>query len=279
VKLVETQYGLHIIQVMDQSAPVKQLQVGTLVKNVIASEETDHSYYVKANEFAGMNNTPEKFNKAIEDQKLTDQTRVALKLGPMDKQVNDLESARQIVNWAYKAEENDVSTVFKLGNKYVVGIVDKVREKGNAPLDEIRADIENKVQQQKKAEMISASILTKKASAKTLEELAGNLRLEVQPVADLRFISNTLGNAGIEPNVVAAACSLEKGIVSEPITGENGVFVLSVSSITNPGETVASGTDLARNYIERNFGARTNYYAFEALKELAKIKDNRREFY
>jgi len=279
VKLVETQYGLHIIQIMDQSTAVKQLQVGTLVKNVIASEETDHSYYVKANEFAGMNNTPEKFNKAIEDLKLTDQTRVALKLGPMDKQVNDLESARQIVSWAYKAEENDVSTVFKLGNKYVVGIVDKVREAGFAPLDEIRADIENKVKQQKKAEMITASILTKKASAKTLEELAGNLRLEVQPVADLRFISNTFGNAGIEPNVVAAACSLEKGIVSEPITGENGVFVLSVSSNTNPDESVASGTDLARNYIERNFGARTNYYAFEALKELAKIKDNRREFY
>jgi peptidyl-prolyl cis-trans isomerase D len=279
VKLVESQYGLHIIQILDQSAPVKQLQVGTLVKNVIASEETDHHYYVKANEFAGMNSTLEKFNKALEEQKLTDQTRVALKLAPMDKQVNDLESARQLVSWAYKAEEHEVSTVFKFGNRYVVGIVDKVREEGYIPMEEIRAEIENKVKQQKKAELIAASIRAKKASAETLEELAASLGLGVQPVADLRFTSNTFGNAGIEPNVVAAACSLEKGIISEPITGENGVYVLAVNNIAEPDVTSTAGPSLARNYIERNFAARANYYAFEAIKELAKIKDNRREFY
>ena len=36
VKLVATQYGLHIIQILDQSALIKHVQVGTLVKNVVA---------------------------------------------------------------------------------------------------------------------------------------------------------------------------------------------------------------------------------------------------
>jgi peptidyl-prolyl cis-trans isomerase D len=281
VKLVATQYGLHIVQVLDQSPLTKQIQVGTLVKNVTPSEATDHEYYTKANEFAGLNNTYDKFNKVIESGKMEGVTKVALKLGPMDKQVNDIESARPLVSWAYKAKEHDVtSTVLKFGNKYVVATLDKIREKGFTPLADIRPEIENKVKQQKKADKISAIIESKRQGTKTLEELAKNLNVDVQPVAGLHFTSSTLGNAGVEANVIAAACALEKGKMSAPITGENGVYVLKVNNIDQPADNdLKSKVPVVRNYIERNFGARTNYYAYDALKELARIKDNRREFY
>jgi peptidyl-prolyl cis-trans isomerase D len=279
IKIVPSQYGLHIVEILDQSKPVKQIQVGTLVKNVTPSEETDHNYYVKANEFAGINNTYEKFNKAIENQKLTDNVKVALNLAPMDKKVNDLENARPLVNWVYKAEDKDVSTVFKFGNKYVVAAVDKVRNEGYVPLEDIRADIENKVKELKKSEIIIANIKSKIENVKTIEELGKNLGLQVQPLSGLHFTSSTLGNSGIEPNVIAAAFVLDKGKISEPIKGENGIYVISVNNITPPASEDNTKINMARNYIERNYGARTNYYAYEALKELAKIRDNRREFY
>ncbi len=60
-------------------------------------------------------------------------------------------------------------------NKYVIATVEKIEEKGYSPLEEIKADIENKVKQEKKAEKISASIESKKNGAKTLDELAKNL--------------------------------------------------------------------------------------------------------
>ncbi|MBN1790561.1 MAG: SurA N-terminal domain-containing protein [Bacteroidales bacterium] len=277
-KIVASQYGLHVVQIQDQSAPVKKVQIGTIVKKVVSSEETDHEYYVKANEFAGMNNTVEKFNKAIETQNLYSVTKTALNLAPMDKKVNDLESARSLVNWAYKAEEKDISPVFKFGERYVVAVVDKVREEGPVPLKDIRADVENRVRQQKKAESLVASLAAKKADAKTIEDLAKSLGLQPEPVANLRFTSSSLGNAGIEPNVIAAATALEKGVVSDPIIGENGVYVLAVNNITEPSETDVN-KDLARNYVERNYSANVNYVAYEALKELAEIRDNRREFY
>jgi peptidyl-prolyl cis-trans isomerase D len=281
IKLVATQYGLHIIQILDQSPLVKQVQIGTLVKNVVPSEATDHEYYLKANEFAGVNNTYDKFNKAIETSNLTSQTKAGLKLGPMEKKVNDIESARPLVTWAYKAKEHDVtSTVFKFGYKYVVAAVDKVREKGFIPLADIHADVENQVRQQKKAEKISATIESKRAGAKTMEDLAKNLEVQPQTVAGLHFTSTTLGSAGVEPKVIAAATVLEKGKISAPIVGENGVYVLAVNNIDQPSETeLKAKVAVVRNYIERSYGARTNYYAYEALKELAKIKDNRREFY
>jgi peptidyl-prolyl cis-trans isomerase D len=281
VKLVATQYGLHIIQILDQSALIKHVQVGTLVKNVVAGEATDHEYYVKANEFAGVNNTYEKFTKAVETGKNELKTGVALKLAPMEKKVNDLVQARPLVTWAYKAELHDVtSNVLKLGNKYVIATVEKIREKGYAPLEEIRAEIENKVKQEKKAEKITTSIESKRNGAKTLDELAKNLGVQTQPVTEVRFNSSSLGNAGVEPNVIAAFCSLEKGKVSQPIVGENGVYVLSVNDIVQPAETeIKAMTEAVRSNITRGYGARTNYFVLEAMKELANIKDNRREFY
>ncbi len=279
-KIVATQFGLHIVQIQDQSRPTKKVQIGTLIKKVVPSEETDHEYYVRANEFAGMNNTYEKFDNAIETEKLAPSVQTALNLAPMEKRVNDLVSARSLVSWAYRAEEHDVSTVFKFGNKYAVAVVDKVREEGPAPLKDIRAEVENRVRQVKKAERLVADMAAKKSSAKTIDELGVSLGLPVEPVTGLRFTSTSLGNAGIEPNVIAAAMTLEKGAVSDPIIGENGVYIVSVSNNTTPSETeLKTNASLARNYVERSYASRTNYYAYEALKELAKIKDNRREFY
>jgi peptidyl-prolyl cis-trans isomerase D len=198
----------------------------------------------------------------------------------MDKRVNDLIAARQLVSWAYKAEEKDISSVFKIENKYVVAAVEKVREEGPSPLADVKAEIENRVKQQKKAELLVAQFEEKKQSAKTLEDLARAMGLSVEPVSGIRFSSSNLGNAGVEPKVVAAAVYLEKDLLSQPIIGENGVYVLTVNSITEPGEIENKASiDLSRNYVERNYAARTNYYAYEALKELANIKDNRREFY
>jgi len=161
-----------------------------------------------------------------------------------------------------------------------VGVVDKVREEGPAPLADVRADVENRVRQQRKAEKIVAEIESRRASAKTIEGLSRSLGLPVEPVTGLRFTSSSLGNAGIEPQVIATALALEKDEISEPIIGENGVYVLAVNNSTDPTEAeVKTGTELARNYVERSYAAKTNYSAYEALKELAKIKDNRREFY
>ena len=73
---------MHIVQILDQSRPTSQVQVATLVKIVVASEETDHDYYVKANEFAGKNNTYEKFNKAVESAGTELTVQTALNLAP-----------------------------------------------------------------------------------------------------------------------------------------------------------------------------------------------------
>ena len=279
VKVVPSQYGIHVIQIQDQARPVKKVQVGTLVKTIVASEETDHNFYVMANEFAGMNNTWEKFNTAITEQNLGLNTRTALNILPMDKRVNDIESARVIVSWAYKAENHDVSNVYKLGDKYIVATVEKIREEGPAPLEDVKATVENKVRQQLKAERIVSDLQTQATGINDIETLAGKLYLQVEPVSGLSFTSTTLGNAGVEPNVIAAATALEKGVLSGPVIGENGVYILSITGITEPADATESELSVSKNYLQRSYAALATYSAYDALKKLAEIKDNRREFY
>jgi len=276
---VATQFGIHVIEILDQSRPVKKIQVGTLVKNVTPSEATDHEYYAKANEFAGKNNTADKFNEALAQAEYAGRVRTALNLGPMEKRVNDLENARPLVFWAYKAEEGEVSTVMKFGNRYAVAVLDKARNEGIAPLDDVKAELENKVKQEKKAQKIMAEMNEARTGKTGLNEIASSLSLPVQPATGIRFVSSTFGPAGIEPEIVASVCNMEKGVVSEPIPGENGVYMINVTNITEPEANIESGIEVSRNYIERGYGAKTNYAAYEALKEMANIKDNRREFF
>jgi peptidyl-prolyl cis-trans isomerase D len=277
IKIVASQYGLHIVQIMDQSKPVKKVQVGTVAKKITASEETDNDYYIRANEFAGVNDTYDKFNAAVESKEMSSSAHSAMNILPMDKKVNDLESARTLVSWVYKAELHDVSTVFKFGDQYLVAVVDKVREHGNAPLADVKADIENRIKQEKKAEEITAELKLKTETANTIEDLAKSLGLQAEPVSGIKFTSSSLGSAGVEPEVIAAAWASEKGKISPPVVGENGVYVFSVKNISTPAQN--EDMNVSRNYVERNYAALANYYAYEALKELANIIDNRREFY
>ena len=57
---------------------------------------------------------------------------------------------------------------FKLGNKYVIGVLDKIHDEGFAPVESVKAEIEHEVRKEKKAEKIAADIKAKTTSGQTL---------------------------------------------------------------------------------------------------------------
>jgi peptidyl-prolyl cis-trans isomerase D len=280
VMVVPTQYGIHVIEITDQSKPSKRVQVGILARKVIASDATDQVYYARANEFAGINNTYDKFNKAVEEQKLSVYLRPVTGLQPLDRDITGLEYARPLVRWAYEADEKDVSgKVFKLGNKYVIGVLDKIHDEGYAPVESVRAEIEHEVRKEKKAEKIAADIKAKIGSGQTLESIATALNLPVKTAIGVRVTNPSLPEVGSEPVIAASALQLEKNTISPPLTGNNGVFVIAVTSVNAASEVLPEALEREKLTIDRSYAARVNYTAYEALKNISRIKDNRREFY
>ncbi|MCK4750500.1 MAG: peptidylprolyl isomerase, partial [Bacteroidales bacterium] len=179
VKQVQTQFGIHLVQVMEKSRKVKKVKVAYLSRNVEPSSETYREKYSQAVKFAGVNNTYEKFNEGVAAQNLS--KRYASDLTESQKTISGLDNPRPIIRWTFEAELHDVTNeIFEFGNKYVVAVVSGVREKGVAPLDQVRAEIELEVKKEKKAEKIIQEFEAVIASAEDIESLGVETGLAVQ---------------------------------------------------------------------------------------------------
>jgi peptidyl-prolyl cis-trans isomerase D len=277
IKLITTPYGYHVVEILEQSPRVKKVQIGMVVKKVRISEETDRGYYMMASEFAGENNTYDKFNAALEKQDLM--PHFARNLGPLEKNITGLDSPRALVKWAYDNNEHSVSRVFRLGNKLVIAAIDKVRNKGYAPVEDVRAGIEVEVMKEKKAERMIDNMSGKLKDARSMEELANILNTGVQTATNIRFASRSIGAAGIEPNVIATALALDADIISDPVAGNNGVYIVSVTDINEAQEPAYADLRRQMQFMQRNYTTRVYYSAYEVLKDMAKIKDLRTKFF
>jgi peptidyl-prolyl cis-trans isomerase D len=276
LKTVITDYGVHIVEITDQSRPVKKIKVATLVKNVVPGDKTDQEYYAKANEFAGMHDNYDSFIEAVNDSSFTGNSQPVPNLAPMDKSLPGIQNARQLVIWAYQAEPGDVSSVLKFDNKYVVGTVEKVREKGFIPMDEILTELEIAVRKEKKAALLAEKMAGAASGASSLEPIATTFETQVQSVTALNYSSDIFGTSGIDPAPVAAALTLQSGVISAPVVGENGVYVIKVNKV----DDVALGEiSLTKQSLKNTYGALVSYYSYGALEKLAGVVDNRREFF
>lgn len=271
--IAETQFGYHIIQVIEKSKEVKKAEVAFVQVRIEPSSVTYQTIQNQAYQFAGINNTLEKFNNAITNAGLT--KRVANGLKTTDRTIAGLENAREIIRWAYKSKKGDVSQPFEFSDKFVVAVITDIREKGYAPIEQIKEQLNTLVKKEKKAEKYIQEFEAHKAAG-NIQAVATKMNLPIMDASAITFGSFSLPGVGIEPKVISATATLPKGQLSAPIKGNNGVFMISVTNRTNQGSADFKQMQMQAAY---NIQTRVDYQAFEALKKLANIKDNRILFY
>ena len=274
ITVVESQFGFHIIQILDKGKETKKVQVAILDRKVIPSTQTYQHIYSQASQFAGLNTTTEMFDKAAEEQKLT--KRIANNLLEGDSRIAGLENPRELVRWAFKAELNNVSSVFELGDNFVVATLTDVREEGYAPLEKVKNDVMVMAIREKKAEMLSAKMTDALKSATTIEQLGEQLSAEVNQANGISFTSFSIPNYGPEPVVIASAVSAPETKLTGPIKGNSGVYAIVVSA-----KNVQDGTDVEaeKQRLTNSYQSRAFYEAYEALKKSSDIKDMRSKFF
>jgi peptidyl-prolyl cis-trans isomerase D len=278
-KLVATQYGLHIVQVTKKARNEKKVKLAILGRKLEASSETYQKTYAQASKFAGNNHSYEEFLKAIEEEGFT--KKIATNVKEADQQLAGLESPRELIRSVYTTEKFDLiksqnNPIFELGDRFVIGFVNDIKEEGIAPLEQVSSQITVQVKKQKKSEYLAAKFNEAMQTNNDLESLANNFNTEVYEATDISFRSYSVPNAGIEPKLVATATSMNQDQVSAPIKGENNVFVLKVTAVTAEENANA---ELQQMQTMTQYQNRANYEAFEALKETANIVDKRSKFY
>lgn len=270
---VESQFGVHIINIQDQGKTTTKYQVATLARKVTYSSRTYQDVYSRATRFAALNNSAEKFNNAITEENLT--KRFGRDLLKNDRNVGNLESPRELVRWAFEAKPGTLSPVFEFGDQFVIALLTGAKAEGVMALELVKAQIERELINNKKAELLIERFTKAIDENQSIEDVANKMNASVQSAQDITFTSFQVPGAGIEPALVSLAVNAPINQISRPIKGNNGVFVVKVNNVENIGVD----TEITRQELSRNIEMSIDYQLIESLKEGAKITDNRSRFF
>lgn len=273
IVIVESQFGIHVIKINDQTDLHQKLELAILQVEINFSDDTYNSAYSKASSFVANTETEEEFDKNVIKNNYV--KRLASEIKALDRSIPGIENPREIIMWVYSDDRNigDVSDVLDAGSKFIVAKITAIREKGDAPLEDVKMEIEPIVRQKKKYEVIADELSQDITSGMSIKQIAAKYDANSDLAKTINFNSFSVPGIGIEPRVVATATTIQPNQISQPIKGNNGVFVIKVTDVMEaPGKTDFSAEQIN---IMRTQAARVGYRTLEALEQKADIEDFR----
>lgn len=268
---VETNFGYHIIEVLDVSkSRHTSYKVAQIFKLIEPSDETNQKIFADANQFGGVNNTAELFDKGVESQKLV--KRVADNIKESDRQLPGLNQAKDMVRWAYSAKKGEVS-VFSFPDKHIVAKLSSIKNKGVLPLEEVKEEVIAKVIREKKAEQFIAEFKSKAGASTNVSDIAAKMGLEVKRIESQPMMSNNVEGLGRDAILMGTAEGTKAGATSKAVAGDNAVFVLSVNSVEQAPDMM--DFKMQKRQLEQSMNGRSDYAIMTALKDLSEIEDHK----
>lgn len=271
---VNSQFGIHIVEVLNKKGSTPSVAVGYLNKTVEPGSTTQKNIYRTANEFAGKNRDGAAFDAAAKDQDLVSKPAFGLKIN--DTNIPGLGYARDIIKWAYEAENDNVSEVFSMDDKYVVAKISNVKEEGELTVEGLRNELEGAVKKQKRVAQLTSQLSG--TSGNNLQKRAENFdNVTVQTATEVSLQAANIPGAGLEPAVVGRAIGLQKNSVSQPIEGNNGVYLVKVTEKIAGSDSIS--LDLTRQSMNITNASRIDGSLLNSLKESVEVNDQRYKFY
>ena len=269
IGLVETEFGFHIIKVTDKD---DLAMIADIANEAVASDETANEIFRKATQFEIESIDASDFIGSAEKYQYT--VRPVKQITALEENLPGLFNQRQIVRWAYDDETRigDVQRFTLSSGGYAVVQLTAINKKGLASIDEVGAEVRNKILQDKKAALIE-----KQYANETLEALAEKEAFTLETASAINQKNPTLVGAGNEPYVVGAAFTMEEGAVSGLIQGERGMYKIKVLK-KNEAEPLEDYLQYSREYL-RDASFRLLENIFVALESNAAIEDNRALYY
>ncbi len=267
---VSSGMGEQTFKIADKSKATPKVKLAILSRTVTASSKTYSVLYNQAKQFIVANNNADSLHQAAFAQGLS--ITPAFGLNENTDKVNDLKNSREIVRWAFGAKADQVSDVFECGNQFIVAALTEVNDGEYRSFESVKAELAIQVLNEKKAEYLTKQL----SGITTLADAAALFDTEVKTAEGISLASLRLGAAGNEPAVVGTALTIEPNTLSNPIVGNNGVYMITVSE-----KAVAEGQINVEQEIQQ-LNMRTSYtipyQAIGLIEDNANIVDNRARF-
>lgn len=277
--VVETSFGFHIVKLTGKAAIERKIKLASIKHTIEASNETIQRIYTEASKFAGESKNSDSFNTNAQNSNFN--VRTADYVRKSDFSIPGILEGREIVRWSFNKDnkEGTVSHVFDFvgENKNIVVLLRQTREKGIAPLAQIKDQVEPEVRKMKKAEILIDKVEKARSGVNDIKTLASKLSAEVQRVEYVTLNSPNVPGIGPEPKVVGTIYGTPLNQISKTVKGEAAVFVVVPTNFTQVA------TDVDYSMVELNMKAmfrnRVTYDLYNSLLKKANVTDNRIFYY
>ncbi len=284
VQVVETQFGVHLVEVTKQNFDSKIVgkKFGIFSENIVPSDETQDALFSEVNNILIDAKSIEDLKSKVE----SDSRFEIFTSNPVA--MNDFRIARlngtanrDMVRWAFtKGEVSGLSPeVYTFENRalyfnerYVIAGLKGIQPEGALSVAQAKDILIDRVRNQKKAEMIQS-----KVSGTDMAAIANQFSTDVDSVNRASFSSSFIPGIGNEPTIISAALGSTTGQVSKAILGNNGIYVIKV---TDQMESPIAGTIADFRRVAASPAIQqVNSRLMSSIKKDAKIEDNRFRFF
>lgn len=275
IGVVETPFGYHVIKVTGKTEMLPKARVAILKHEVTPSTKTYQDIFAVANKFDTENRTYDQFNAAIEAEGLTKRTMPRMSASTY--QITGIDNPRQIVRWAFddKTKIHDVSSIFEMDNCFVVAALTDIIPEGYAPMSIVAEQAKYQIINQKKGEI---AVDKMKACGTDYDRMVAELGAESTTVSDLNMDSRVLSNFGVEADMIGTILGMKEGEVVGPKAGNSSAFIISNVKM-QPAPATTDYSTILRDKTAQFNNKVLNNGVFSALRNKAKIEDNRALFY
>ena len=234
---VKTQYGYHIIKVLDhRQAQTKPLaEVRSQIEDQLKFEQAQDQAQKEATTIASQLKSPSDFDTVAREHGLTVRESGFFQ---QDEPIAGIGLAPNVTQQAFAMKIGDVSDPIRTPQGYAFVTVLAKQDSYLPKLDEVKAKVRDAVLKQKAIDAARQKAAALDAAMKSgdFDKAAKDAGLDVK-TTDFITRGAPISDLGQSPAVEAAAFSLPKGGVSDPIVTDNGTAIIKVLDKQTPSPT------------------------------------------
>lgn len=277
VKVVTTNYGVHIVKVNRQigRSPIAKLAI--VDRAIHPSKETTDAAYSKANEFFSAVTTGD-FDQIAKQQNVTILKNE--RTTAMDNMFSGVEVPRDLIRWAFQADKGQLGErIYESDNHFIVARLAEVQPQGIQSLESVKPLIEPVVKNLVKARMLKEKMNNAINGSSSIDQIGEKLQKNVQSVENVALANPVIPGVAMEGRVVGTLFGLQPNKPSDAIEGKQGVYAVQVVGFSNPSALAGEELQNQQKQLTSTKAQRSWSVILKALQDNAKIVDNRIRFY
>ncbi len=284
IGLVKTDFGYHIIEIIDRDESKLPLLV-SIVKKIKASDEALQTkenevndvlskLYEELSKVKSPLKKIETFDKILEKQKYSTRLITIKDNSPKIDGLSSISAMNAMLKFAYSKDASVgdlITNPIKDNGNYVVVMISAIKQKGILKFE----DVQKLMKEDLIIEIKAKRLIKEMSKYESIEALTKASNTTIMN-AEITFSNPQITGGGYEPEIIGAlfASVIKDKNRTLPLKGKTGVYVIRIDKTTKAPAT--ANYNVEREQLLTAFKGSVQGQAVEALRKKADVVDNRK---